>query len=303
MQVGFIGLGAMGSVMAANILKAGHALTVFNRNQHKTDALVAQGAQRANTPAEAARGDVVITMLADDRAVESVVFGADGVLPALLPDAIHISMSTISVALSEKLAHAHAAKGQHFVAAPVVGRPDAAAAAKLYIIVAGAPQAVERCLPLLEALGQRCFVIAEEPPRANLIKLSVNFLITSVIEALGEAFALVSKAGIDRALYLDLVTSTLFGAPVYKTYGGLIAEERYLPAGFKTELGYKDIRLALAASEALKVPMPLASLIATRLLTVIAQGGGSSTGRPWRNSPRRKRATIRRSFPANNRGP
>jgi 3-hydroxyisobutyrate dehydrogenase-like beta-hydroxyacid dehydrogenase len=274
MQVGFIGLGAMGNAMANNLLKAGFALSVNNRSRAKAEALVAKGAALAKTPGEAAQGDVVITMLADDAAVESAVLTHDGMLKVLSPSAIHISMSTISVALAERLTTAHLAKKQGFIAAPVFGRPEAAAGAELYVVVAGALEAVQRCQPLFDVLGRRSFVVGNEPPKANLVKLSGNFLITSVIEALGEAFALVRKAGIDRAQFLDVLTNTLFGAPIYKTYGGLISEEQYQPAGFKAELGYKDIRLAIAAAQALKVPMPLASLIATRLLTLIAQGEG-----------------------------
>jgi len=274
LQVGLIGLGAMGQAMAANLLRAGYPLTVYNRSAHKAQVLVAQGARLANTPADAARGDVVITMLADDAAVESAVLGPDGVCESLGPRAIHVSMSTISIALAERLAEAHRHGGQAFVSAPVFGRPEAAAAAKLFVVAAGEPIVVERCLPLLEILGQRTFVVGKEPSKANLIKLSGNFLITSVIEALGEAFALIVKAGIDREQYLELITSTLFGAPVYETYGSLIAGERYHPPGFNASLGYKDIRLLLAAADALQVPMPVASLIATRFLALIAQGGG-----------------------------
>jgi 3-hydroxyisobutyrate dehydrogenase-like beta-hydroxyacid dehydrogenase len=274
MQVGFIGLGGMGSGMAANLLKAGHALTAYNRTAAKAEALVGDGAALAKIPGEAARGDVVITMLADDAAVEAVVFGSDGVLAGLKPGAIHISMSTISVALAERLAAAHRGAGQRFVSAPVFGRPEAAAAAKLFIVAAGEPQAVQFCQALFDALGQRTFVIADEPPKANLVKLSGNFLIAAVIETLGEAFALVGKAGIDRADYLDILTNTLFGAPVYETYGSLIAEERYAPPGFKAKLGFKDIRLALGAAEALQVPMPVASLLRDRFLTLLASGGG-----------------------------
>jgi 3-hydroxyisobutyrate dehydrogenase-like beta-hydroxyacid dehydrogenase len=274
MQVGFIGLGGMGSGMAANLLKAGHALTAYNRTAAKAEALVGDGAALAKIPGEAARGDVVITMLADDAAVEAVVFGSDGVLAGLKPGAIHISMSTISVALAERLAAAHRGAGQRFVSAPVFGRPEAAAAAKLFIVAAGEPQAVQFCQALFNALGQRTFVIADEPPKANLVKLSGNFLIAAVIETLGEAFALVGKAGIDRADYLDILTNTLFGAPVYETYGSLIAEERYAPPGFKAKLGFKDIRLALGAAEALQVPMPVASLLRDRFLTLLASGGG-----------------------------
>jgi 3-hydroxyisobutyrate dehydrogenase-like beta-hydroxyacid dehydrogenase len=272
MKVGFIGLGNMGSGMAANLLKAGHTLTVYNRTPARAEALVAQGATLAKTASVAARSEVVITMLADDAAVESVVFGVEGVLAGLKTGSIHISMSTI--ALAEQLASAHQAAGQRFVAAPVFGRPEAASAGKLFIVAGGEPKTVQFCQPLFEVLGQRTFIIADEPPKANLVKLSGNFLIAAVIETLGEAFALVGKAGIDRARYLDILTNTLFGAPVYKTYGGIIAEERYAPPGFRARLGFKDIHLALGAAEALMVPMPVASLLRDRFLMLIATGSG-----------------------------
>jgi len=274
MKVGFIGLGNMGSGMAANLLKAGHTLTVYNRTPARAEALVAQGATLAKTASVAARSEVVITMLADDAAVESVVFGVEGVRAGLKTGSIHISMSTISVALAEQLASAHQAAGQRFVAAPVFGRPEAASAGKLFIVAGGEPKTVQFCQPLFEVLGQRTFIIADEPPKANLVKLSGNFLIAAVIETLGEAFALVGKAGIDRARYLDILTNTLFGAPVYKTYGGIIAEERYAPPGFRARLGFKDIHLALGAAEALMVPMPVASLLRDRFLMLIATGSG-----------------------------
>jgi 3-hydroxyisobutyrate dehydrogenase-like beta-hydroxyacid dehydrogenase len=273
MRVGFIGLGRMGSGMAANLIRAGHEVTVFNRTPAKAQALVELGAHAAATVADACRGDAVITMLADDGAVEGVVFGAEGVLGSLGKGATHLSMSTISVALSERLAAAHADAGQRFVAAPVFGRPEAAAAGKLFIMAAGAGEALDASAPLFEALGQRTFVVGEQPPAANLVKLSGNFLIAAVIESLGEAMALVGKAGIDRHQYLDLLTSTLFTAPIYKTYGGLIADQQFAPAGFAAPLGFKDIRLALAAAESLRVPMPLASLLRDRFLTLLAQGG------------------------------
>ena len=274
MQVGFIGIGRMGSGMAANLLAAGHTLTVYNRSPAKAQPLVDKGAALADTPGAAAGGDVVITMLADDRAVEQMVFDAGGILDALAPGAIHLSMSTISYELAERLAEAHRERGQELVSAPVFGRPDAAAAAKLFIVAAGKGDALARCQPLFDALGQRTFIVSDAAPTANLVKLSGNFLIAAVIEGLGEAVALVSKAGVDRAQYVDLLTSTLFGAPVYKTYGALIAEERYHPAGFKAELGYKDVRLALSAAQGLEVPMPLASLLADRFLALLAAGGG-----------------------------
>jgi 3-hydroxyisobutyrate dehydrogenase-like beta-hydroxyacid dehydrogenase len=273
LQVGFIGLGRMGSAMAANLLAAGHGVTVYNRSADKTAPLAERGAMVASTPAGACRGEAVITMVADDAALEAVVFGADGILAGLAAGATHLAMSTIAVALAERLTDSHAAGGQHFVSAPVFGRPDAAAAAKLFIVAAGKREAVAGVQPLLDAMGQRTFVIAERPTSANLVKLSGNFLLASLIEALGEAMTLVGKAGIDRRAYLELLTSTLFTAPPYRTYGALIAEERFTPAGFAAPLGLKDVRLTLAAAEELGVPMPLASLVRDRLLALVAQGG------------------------------
>lgn len=275
MKVGVIGLGNMGSGMAANLLKGGHEVTVYNRTPSKAQALTAQGARYAAEVADACRGEAVITMLADDHAVESVVLGDAGVVKNLAKGAIHISSSTISVALSEKMAAAHAASGQRFVSAPVFGRPEAAAAAKLFITVAGASDAVDACKSLFESIGQRTFRFGDNAPDANLIKLSGNFLISSVIEALGEAMALVGKAGLDQHQYVDFLTSTLFNAPVYKTYGGLIADKKFVPAGFAAPLGFKDNRLVLAAAEKLRVPLPLASLIYNRFLTLLARGGES----------------------------
>ncbi|MDL2405553.1 NAD(P)-dependent oxidoreductase [Rhizobium calliandrae] len=273
MKIGFIGLGQMGSAMAANLLKAGHDVTVYNRSRDKAEALVGGGAKIAATVAEACRGEAVFTMLANDDALSALVHGEGGVLASLRKGAIHISSSTISVALSERLTKEHAAAGQRFVAAPVFGRPEAAAAAKLFVAAAGEPGAIEAATPLFEAIGQRTFVLGDEPKAANLVKLSGNFLIASVIESLGEAMALVEKGGVDRHQYLDLLTSTLFNAPVYKTYGGLIADRKFEPAGFAAPLGQKDIRLALAAGEALNVPLPLASLLRDRFLTLLAHGG------------------------------
>jgi 3-hydroxyisobutyrate dehydrogenase-like beta-hydroxyacid dehydrogenase len=276
MKVGFIGLGNMGSGMAATLLKAGHALTVYNRTPAKAEALVAKGATLAKTPGEAARGDVVITMLADDAAVEGVVFGADGVLAGLQPGSIHISMSTISVALSDRLAEAHRSAGQSYVAAPVFGRPEAAAAAKLFVVAAGAEAELKRCQPLFDAIGQRTFIVGDKPSAANLVKLSGNFLLAAMIECLGEAFALVRKGGVDPHAYLEILTNTLFSAPAYKTYGTIIANQKYEPAGFAMSLGLKDIRLALAAADALATPMPVASLVHDHFLAGVAQGAGDS---------------------------
>jgi 3-hydroxyisobutyrate dehydrogenase-like beta-hydroxyacid dehydrogenase len=273
MKIGFIGLGNMGAGMAANLLTAGHEVTAYNRSQDKVAALAEQGANPAKTVAETCGGDIVFTMLANDDAVSAVTFGDDGILTSLRPGATHVSSSTISVALSERLAAAHAEAGQRFVAAPVFGRPEAAAAAKLFVVAAGAEDALQPLSPVFDAIGQRTFVVSDEPKAANLVKLSGNFLIASVIESLGEAMALVAKAGVDKNEYLEILTATLFGAPVYKTYGGLIAREEFEPAGFAAELGQKDIRLVLAAAEALQTPLPIASLLRDRFLTLLASGG------------------------------
>ena len=276
MQIGFIGLGNMGVAMARNLLQAGHQMTVYNRTPSRAESLVAAGARLAGTPGDAAQGETVITMVADDRALEAVAFGEGGIVGRLPPNAIHVSMSTISVALSERLTEAHRQAGQVYVAAPVFGRPEAAAAAKLFVVAAGPAAALERCKPLFEAIGQRTFAFGDHPATANVVKLSGNFLLASVVEALSEAFALARKSGIDPHQYLELLTSTLFAAPAYKTYGGLIADQRYQPAGFKMPLALKDVRLALAAAEAAGVPMPIASLVRDQLISGIARGYGES---------------------------
>src|ERR1700730_5332833 len=227
MKTGFIGLGHMGSAMAANLVKAGHDVTVFNRSPGKARALLELGAHEAARIADACNGEVVITMLADDIALAHVALAEGGLIESLRKGAIHVSMSTISVVLSQELAQTHARAGQRFVAAPVFGRPDMAAAAKLYIVTAGDPDAVGDCQPLFAAIRQKAFSMGTEPAAANLVKLSGNFLLASAIEGLGEAIALVGKAGIDRGAYVDLLTSTIFPAPAYKIYGGLIADGRF----------------------------------------------------------------------------
>ncbi len=273
MRIGVIGLGNMGAGIAANLIKAGHEVTVYNRSRPKVDALAAQGAQAADTVADACGGDVVLTMLADDNAVAGVTLGDDGIIASSGSDTVHVSSSTISVGLSKRLTDAHGDAGQKFVAAPVFGRPEAAAAAKLFVVAAGPADTVSAVTPVFDAIGQRTFVVAEDPSAANLVKLSGNFLIGSVIESLGEAMALVVKGGVDRHQYLDILTSTLFSAPVYKTYGGLIANEQFEPAGFAAPLGHKDIGLVLSAAEELRVPLPIASLLRDRVLRLLAEGG------------------------------
>lgn len=277
MKAGFIGLGNMGLGMARNLVKAGHTLTVWNRTRDRAQPLEGSGLAVANTPGGAASGaEALITMLADDQALEEVAFGSAGILEALPADAVHISMSTVSVAISRRLSVAHREKGQHYVAAPVFGRPDAAAAAKLFIVAAGPAAQIERCRPLLDALGQKTFVAGEDASGANLIKLTGNFLITTVIEGLAESFALVRKSGLDANQFLEILTNSVFNVPVYRNYGGLIAADKFEPAGFKLPLGFKDNRLLLAAAEEASVPMPMASLVRDRFLAALAQGLGES---------------------------
>lgn len=273
MKIGFIGLGQMGSGMAANLIRAGHEVTVYNRTPARSQALAAQGAKVADSVADACRGEAVMTMLADDAAVENVTLGTHGILASLPPRAVHVSSSTISVALSARLAARHAEAGQCFVAAPVFGRPEAAAAGHLFVIAAGEAAALGIAAPLFAAIGQRTFTVAEVPRMANLVKLSGNFLIASVIESLGEAVALVGKGGVDAHQYIDILTSTLFNAPVYKTYGALIAERKFTPAGFSAVLGHKDIGLVLSAADELRVPLAFASVLRDRFLALLAQGG------------------------------
>ena len=273
MKVGFIGLGNMGSGMARNLIKAGHALTVYNRTRDRAEELRPLGAMVAETPNEAASdAEALITMLADDHALEEVVFAPDGAIQSLPADSVHISMSTISVALSRRLADAHREKRQRYIAAPVFGRPDAAAAAKLFIVAAGPADQIERCRPLFDAMGQKTFLTGEEAQAANVIKITGNFMITTVIESLAESFALVRKNGIDPNTFLEILTGSLFPAPVYRNYGNMIAAEKFEPAGFKLPLGFKDNRLLLAAAQEVAVPMPMASLLYDRFVAALAQG-------------------------------
>lgn len=275
MDVGLIGLGGMGTGMAKSLLRAGHGVTVFNRTRARADALKADGATVAATIADACRGGIVMTMVADDAALESQVFGDAGILASLPRNGIHISCSTIGVALSDRLTAAHSAVGQEFISCPVFGRPDAAEAGRLAVVAAGPANAVERCKPLFEAFGSKLLILGKKPSLANVVKLSGNFLIASVLESLSEAIAFARKSGVDAATLLDFLTSTLFNAPVYKTYGGLIVEGNYDKVGFALPLGLKDVRLVLQAAEAKSVPMPIASVVRDRFLTAMARGNES----------------------------
>lgn len=275
MKVGFIGLGSMGLPLARRLLQAGHQLAVYNRTRARADQLKHLDPVIAETPAAAARGaEVLVTMVADDAALEDVILGDAGALAALPRGAIHVSMSTVSPALTRWLAERHGLAGQTLVAAPVFGRPEAAEAGKLWIVAAGPAAALEHCRPLLEAMGQGVIPAGDDPPRANVIKLAGNFLLAAAIEALGEAFALVRKYDVQPAALLDIVNGKLFRSPIYENYGTLIAAERYEPAGFKLRHGLKDVRLVLEAADAVAVPTPLASLMRDRYVSAVARGWG-----------------------------
>jgi 3-hydroxyisobutyrate dehydrogenase-like beta-hydroxyacid dehydrogenase len=274
MRVAFIGLGNMGAPMARNLIRAGHDVTVYNRTRAKAEPLAADGARIADSVAHAVSGcEVAITMLADDHAAQEAVFGDNGMLPALPRGAVHMSTSTISVEMSKTLATTHTAAGQGYIATPVLGRPEAAAAQKLWVIAAGPPDLVERGQPLITALGRGFTIVGRDPWQANVVKLASNFIIVSLIETLGEAFALMRKAGISVHQFLEIV-NTVFGSPIFAVYGQIIADEKYEPAGFRMKLGLKDVRLALAAAEEQAVPMPLAGIIRDHFLQGIALGYG-----------------------------
>lgn len=272
MDLGLVGLGPMGSAMARVLMKAGHKVTVWNRTQEKAEPLLRDGARQAQTPAEAADREAVLTSLANDEAVSAVVLGRDGVASGMPRGAAHLSTSTISLAMSEQLTEEHARRGQVFVSSPVLGRPPAAEAGKLFVLAGGTEAAINQMRPVLEALGQRLFVIGDKPSQANLVKLCANFMIFSTIEQLGEVFAICAKAGVDTGRVFEFLTGSFYSAPVHKNYGSLIVEEKFDPPGAKVTLGHKDTRLFLAAGEALAVPLPYASILRDRFLATIARG-------------------------------
>jgi len=274
MNIAFLGLGTMGLPMAANLLKAGYTVRGWNRSPEPVARLAALGAQAASTPREAAEGaDVLISMLADDAATHATLVDGQA-LDALKPGAIHINMATISVALANQLLALHQARGVGYLAAPVLGRVNVAEAGQLQILAAGDAQALATVQPLFDVLGQKTWHFGDRPEQANAVKLSVNFMIASAIGTMGEAVALAQGYGVDKGSVLDLITSTLFNAPVYKGYGSAIAEERFEPAGFKLALGLKDVRLAMDAAEKVNVPLPLASTLRDTHIEGLAHGEG-----------------------------
>ncbi len=272
MRIAFIGLGRMGSPMARNLIRAGHQLTVFNRTRQKAEALKKDGARVAASAAEVLAGaEVLVTMLADDRAVRDTLFGALDSLPAA---AVHMSASTISVQCSQDLEREHAARGQRYLVTAVLGRPEAAVEKKLWVIAGGPADLIERCRPLMDAIGQGVSVAGAEPWKANLTKIAINFVLASMLETFGEAYALVEKYGLDAREFLKVLNGGIFHSPVFESYGNKIAGRQYEPAGFALELGLKDAELALAAGRANNVPLPTASLLRDHYLEALAQGHG-----------------------------
>jgi 3-hydroxyisobutyrate dehydrogenase-like beta-hydroxyacid dehydrogenase len=280
MKVSFIGLGKMGQAMADRIIGGGHDLAVYNRTASKCGDLVGRGAKLMGSVADAARyGDVVITMLENDAAVSAVTLEADGLVKSMPKGAIHLAMGTHSISLVKKLAAAHADAGQVMVSAPVMGRPPVAAAGQLGIIVAGPAAAVEKCQPLFAVMGRRTFDGGLDPVGAAAGKIANNFVLACAIEAMGEGFALAQKCGVPPESFLDILTDGLFASPAYKIYGKLIAEKGYFgEPGFTATTGLKDVLLALAAGEAVAVPLPSANVCRDRLLSAVAHGDGD---RDW----------------------
>ncbi len=272
MKIGFVGLGKMGSGIASSLLAAGHVLTVYNRTADKAKALTQAGARLAQSPREASQeADAVFSMLANDEAVRSVTFGELGISSGLRKGAVHISSSTISVAFSRELAEKHGTVGQNYVAAPVFGRPDAAANKKLIVVAGGETGLLQTLMPVFEAIGRRTFVAGAEPWNANAFKLCGNFMISSMLETYAEAFTTLRKAGLNHREFLDVMIE-LFGSPVYQNYGKTIAERKYEPSGFDLKLGLKDIRLVLEFAQELPAPMPLASLLRDHFISGMANG-------------------------------
>ncbi|HRW65960.1 MAG TPA: NAD(P)-dependent oxidoreductase [Candidatus Competibacter sp.] len=273
--VGFIGLGSMGLPMACKVLDAGYRLRVYNRTPGKAVELLERGAREVKTPAETVEpGGIVITMLANDAALETVTLGEHGMVAALGADGIHLSMSTVSPHLARRLAEAHRAHGSHYLAAPVLGRPTAAAAGKLFILLSGMAAAKRRVSPLLEAMGQGTHDLGEDLAQGHIAKLAANFMILASIETYAETLTFAEKNGIGRMEMMKLLTGTILNAPLFHLYGELLAKEEYTTPGFKLALGLKDIELILEAGANSRMPLPAADLVHNRLLAAMAKGYG-----------------------------
>lgn len=276
-KIGFIGLGNMGIPIAKNLISAGFHLQVYNRTISKADELDAASITKCKTPAEAADGvQIIITMLSEDEIVKETVLGEDGILKALPKNALHISMSTIAPETAQQLSEAHKNAGNNYLASPVFGRPEAAAAKKLWICVSGSQQSKEIAKPLLESLGQGIFDFGETAGGANVVKVAGNFMIMASMEMMAEAYTLAEKNGLDRLKVAEFFGSTLFNVPLFQNYGRMIAGKQYQPVGFKSKLGYKDARIAFKLSQQAETPMPIVSIVHNRLLSAVAKGWGEA---------------------------
>ncbi|WP_268797388.1 NAD(P)-dependent oxidoreductase [Pseudomonas huanghezhanensis] len=273
MKIGFVGLGNMGRAMASNLLKGGHQLVVWNRSPDPVQALVEQGAVAAADPAEAFGAEVVFSMLADDKALREVLLES-GLINGLKGPLIHINMATIAVDFADDLTVRHQEKGIHYIAAPVLGRPNFAASGELQILAAGPGDAIDTVQPLFDLIGRKTWRMGDKPSQANVMKLAVNFMLASAIESMAEASVLVGAYGLQSSQLIDLISNSVFPGPVYSGYGKMIAERSYEPAAFKASLGLKDVGLALAAAEREQVPMPLAELVRGNLLDATAHDEG-----------------------------
>jgi 3-hydroxyisobutyrate dehydrogenase-like beta-hydroxyacid dehydrogenase len=275
MKIGFLGLGAMGHAMARRLLDAGHAITVYNRTKSKADDLVADGAHFAPTPADAGRdADIVFSMLFDDATTQAATFGDAGIATTMGTDAIHVCCSTLSLDQARRLRDGHAARGQAYVSANVLGRPPAAIAGELFVIVGGTQAARDRIEPALKAFGPRIFVAGDDPVQANLVKLSLNFMIMSTIEQMAEVFALNEKAGSDPRFMFEIMTGSFYNAPVHKNYGKLMVERAYDYPGAPVTLGLKDTEMFLAAGHDYHVPLPYADRDFVVLMERVRQDAG-----------------------------
>ena len=271
MDIGFIGLGAMGKAMAAHLLAEGHAVTVWNRSPGPVAELVALGAKAAEGVEDALTGEIALSMLAHDQAIRDVLLDS-GALAGARPGLVHVNLATISTALARELTVRHEAFGLGYVAAPVFGRPAVAQAGGLNIVAAGAPEALAEATPVLELLAAKVWPMGADPVRANALKLAGNLMIVSAVEAMGEAAALGAAHGVPAGELLDMLTSTLFAAPVYKIYAPMIVAQAYTPPGFKAGLALKDVRLAQDAAEEKGLALPLADLVESGLETLLAGG-------------------------------
>ena len=271
-SIGIVGLGQMGHAFATNLIEDGYNLLVYDRDPKRVTELSSAGVSGATRLGDLNSCDAVLTSLPDDDALAAVALPPDGLASILAAKSVHISMSTVSPALSRRLTEEHARHGQDYVAAPVLGNPDFAKARKLFVLTAGAPSAIEKVRPLLERLGQRMFVIGPEAASANLFKLAANALTATTLECMGEVLALLRKGGIDSDLGFEVLTNSLFDSRVHKNYGAKIVGARYSPPGMAVPLAIKDLRLALAEAERTAVPMPAASLVHDRLVAMVARG-------------------------------